>query len=77
MNGGSAMLKEELSKLEQKRKTGEIGTAEFYQGLLKIVSLLAQELGKENIEEKEIKRQIPLLLTFLKSQIKNMEDRNF
>ncbi len=77
MYGGSMMLKEELSNLEQKRKGGEIGTTEFYQGLLEVISKLAQELGREDIEEKEIKRQIPLLLTFLKSQIKNMEDRNF
>ncbi|WP_029520435.1 hypothetical protein [Persephonella sp. IF05-L8] len=77
MNGGSAMLKEKLSDLEQRRKTREIGTTEFYHGLLGIVALMTQELKKEDIEEKEIKKQIPLLLTFLKSQIKNMEDRNF
>jgi len=77
MNGGSAMLKEELSNLEQKRKESAIGTAEFYRGLLKIISLMAQELEKEDIEDKDIKRQIPLLLTFLKSQIKDMESRNF
>ena len=43
MKEGSSLIKEELSKLEEKRKKGEIGVLDFYHGLLRLVGLLAEE----------------------------------
>ncbi len=75
MSGGSAMLKEKLVELEQKRKSGEINTAKFYKGLLELVKTLIDELKEEQINDAQVKKQIPLILLFIKSQIKEMEGR--
>jgi len=75
MSGGSQMLNQELRELETKRKNGELSAKDFYKGLLNLVAKLVEELEKEDINEVQIRRQIPLLLTFLKAQIKNMADR--
>jgi len=71
----SQKLTEELKTLEEKRKNGEISAKEFYKGLLEILAHLKDALVHENIDEKQIKRQIPLLLAFIKSQITEMEAR--
>ena len=64
-----------LKELEEKRKNGSISASEFYKSLLELLSDLKDVLIKENIEEKHIRRQIPLLLTFLKSQIRDLSNR--
>ena len=69
------MLQQKLKELEQKRKNGEISAKEFYNGLLQLVTELIDVLEKEDINEQNIRRQIPLLLTFLKAQIKNLQNR--
>ena len=69
------MLQQKLKELEQKRKNGEISAKEFYKGLLQLVTELIDVLEKEDINEQNIRRQIPLLLTFLKAQIKNLQNR--
>ena len=69
------MLQQKLKELEQRRKSGEISAKEFYKGLLQLFTELIDVLEKEDISEQNIRRQIPLLLTFLKAQIKNLQDR--
>ncbi len=71
----SAELKKLLKELEDKRKSRQISSAEFYKGLLELLINLAQDLRGEQIEDAQIRRQIPLLLTFIKAQIKNMAER--
>ncbi len=71
----SALLAQHLKELEEKRKRGEISAAEFYKGLLGLLAELQDKLVHENITEAQIKKQIPLLLAFLKSQISEMEAR--
>jgi len=75
MAGGSQMLDQKLKELEEKRKNGELSSKDFYIGLLSLVAELVNELKAENINEAQIRQQIPLILTFLKSQIKKMADR--
>jgi hypothetical protein len=72
----SERLEEYLKEHEEKRKRGEIGPVEFYRALLEAVSLLKEELLKEEISDDLAKRQIPLLLTFLKSQINELKLRS-
>jgi hypothetical protein len=62
--------------LELKRKNREISAKEFYAGLLNLLQELMEVLDKEEISEDSIRKQIPLLLTFIKAQIKNLGDRN-
>ena len=69
------MLKEKLSELETKRKSREIDTAQFYKGLLELVKTLIDELKGEQINDAQVRKQIPLILLFVKSQIKEMEGR--
>ncbi len=69
-------LSERIKELELKRKNREITAKEFYFELLQIVEELTATLKGENIDENQIRRQIPLILTFLKAQIKNLEMRN-
>jgi hypothetical protein len=73
--GGSDMLQAKLNEIVEKRKKRELSTVEFYHALLKLLSTLADELSAENINEAQVKRQIPLILTFLNSQIKDMANR--
>jgi len=71
----STILLTHLKELEEKRKKGEISVREFYKGLLDILAELKDYLVKEDIDEKQIKKQIPLILAFIKSQISEMEMR--
>ncbi len=69
------ILKNSLKELLLKRKNGEITTREFYGGLLELLADLKDALVRENINEKQIKKQIPLILAFLESQINELETR--
>ncbi|WP_461831337.1 hypothetical protein [Aquifex sp.] len=71
----SDKVEQSLKELENKRKNGEIGSTEFYKGLLDILELIRKELQAEQIDEKLAKRQTPLLLTFIKNQIKEFRNR--
>ena len=71
----SQRLTEILKDLETKRKNGEISAREFYKALLELLADLKDVLVHENINEAQIKRQIPLLLAFIKSQIMELEGR--
>ncbi len=71
----SAELKQLLKELQDKRRKRQISAAEFYKGLLDLMSRLAQDLRDEEIPETQIKKQIPLLLTFINAQIKAMGER--
>ncbi len=71
----SAELKQLLKELQDKRRKRQISAAEFYKGLLDLMSRLAQDLRDEDIPETQIKKQIPLLLTFINAQIKAMVER--
>ncbi len=71
----SQRLLQKLRELEEKRKKGEIDSREFYKGLLELLAELKDVLVQENIDETNIKRQIPLLLAFIKSQISELEQR--
>ncbi len=64
-----------LRDLEQKRLKNEITLKEFYLSLLKLLADLEKTLIVEEISEKQIKKQIPLLLAFLKYQIAELEHR--
>jgi len=65
-------LKELLKTLEEKRRNREITAKDFYLELLNLIGTLKEILLKENIDEQALKRQIPLVLTFLKGQIKQL-----
>jgi hypothetical protein len=71
----SQALIQELKALEEKRKNREISAREFYKGLLEILAHLKDVLAHENIDENQIRKQIPLLLAFIKSQISELEAR--
>jgi len=64
-----------VKDLEQKRKAKEITAVEFYRGLLGVLADLKDVLMAEEISEANVRKQIPLLLTFIKSQIGEMEKR--
>ena len=64
-----------LKDLENKRKNGELSAKEFYKALLELLTDLKDVLVHENIDEKQIRKQIPLLLAFIKSQISELHDR--
>jgi len=72
----SQRLLDELKDLENKRKSGEIGPRVFYKGLLDLLADLKEVLAHENITDAQIRKQIPLLLVFLKSQINELAQRN-
>lgn len=72
----SQRLLDVLKDLETKRKNGEIGPRVFYQGLLDLLADLKDVLANENITDAQIRKQIPLLLVFLKSQINELAQRN-
>jgi len=69
-------LMEKLKELEAKRRNREISAKEFYTALLNLLQELMDVLDKEDISEDSIRKQIPLLLTFIKSQLKNLSARN-
>ncbi|RUM30615.1 MAG: hypothetical protein DSY42_04335 [Aquifex sp.] len=71
----SKKISDALEELERKRKLGEINTLEFYFGLLNIVKLLEEELRKENLSENQIKKQIPFIITFIKTQVRELKSR--
>ncbi len=73
---GSAALEKMYKELLQKRKAGEIGVKEYYAGLLKLLSQLAEDLKEEEINENDIKKQIPLLTVFISDQIEKMKGRD-
>ena len=64
-----------LKDLENKRKNGELSAREFYKALLELLADLKDVLVHENIDEKQVRRQIPLLLAFIKSQIGELHAR--
>jgi len=71
----SQKLNDELKSLEAQRRNGEISVRDFYSGLLEILSHLKTALVDENITDKQAKKQVPLLLAFIKTQISDMESR--
>jgi len=64
-----------VKELEQKRKNREISAAEFYKGLLEVLSQLKDVLLAEEISDENVRKQIPLLLTFIKAQIGKLGER--
>ena len=66
---------EEVERLKTMRKQGEITVMDFYRKLLGVAMKMAEELQLENISEEEVKKQIPLVLTFIEDQLKKMRDR--
>ena len=71
----SQKLYDTLHRLENERKNGNLSLREFYKGLLELLSNLKEALIAEDINEKQIKKQIPLLLTFLEMQIEDLNKR--
>lgn len=71
----SERLTERLKVVEEKRKKGEISTKEFYTELLNILADLKEVLSHEEISENDVKKQIPLLLAFIKDQISKLAER--
>ncbi len=70
---GVEELKNSLKEVETAKKKGELSPAEFYSKLLDIVERIKEEIDVQSIEETTIKKQIPLLLSFIKNQIREME----
>ncbi len=71
----SLKIETRLKELESSRRQGEITTREFYRGLLELVGVLSKELEEEELSEELIRKQIPFLLTFIKTQIKELRKR--
>ena len=70
---GVEELKNSLKEVETAKKKGELSPTEFYSKLLDIVERIKEEIDVQSIEETTIKKQIPLLLSFIKNQIREME----
>jgi len=70
---GIEELKNSLKEVETAKKKGELSSAEFYSQLLNIVERIKEEIDVQSIDETTIKKQIPLLLSFIKNQIREME----
>lgn len=71
----SQRLLGELKELENQRKNGTLDMRGFYLGLLNLLASLKDVLINEEISDGEIKKQIPLLLVFIKGQISNLSSR--
>ncbi len=74
-NMSAKQLSERLDELKEKRKNGQIEPLEFYRGLLKLTCELMNELISEDISDENVKKQIPLVLSFLESQIIKFRER--
>ena len=72
---GSQALRDELQSLKEARKQGQISPRDFYKSLLQLLSKLANELGEEQINDDDVKKQIPLILAFLEEQISKYAER--
>jgi hypothetical protein len=72
----SEMLKDKLQELKTKRKNGEISEREYYIGLLELLKVLIDKLEGETIADKDVKKQIPLVVLFITDQISKMEGRD-
>ncbi len=66
---------EELRSLKQKRRNNEITLKEYYHSLLNMLHKLTDTLLKEDISENDIKKQIPLMLTFMEDQLEKLGER--
>ncbi|RUM29929.1 MAG: hypothetical protein DSY42_05390 [Aquifex sp.] len=71
----SASIAEKLRKLKERRKNGEIDARVFYISLLQLTTELLNELEHEDISDEDVKKQIPLILTFLEEQISKYAQR--
>jgi len=72
----SEMLKDKLQELKTKRKNGEITEREYYMGLLELLKVLIDKLEGETINDRDVKKQIPLVVLFITDQISKMEGRD-
>ncbi len=70
-----------LQEAKARRKRGEISEREFYASLLRLsarlIPILADELEDQQtlMQERDIKKQIPLVLAFLEDQIARFRAR--
>ncbi len=71
----SERLENALKELEEKKRSGDIDTVGFYKGLLDVIDILREELSKENLSEAQVKKQVPFILAFIKTQIKELKNR--
>jgi hypothetical protein len=71
--GQAQLLKKRVQQLEQARKEGKITLKYFYKELLELLAELKDFLEEENLPDSEIKRQIPVLLFFIKEQLETVE----
>ena len=72
---GAQGLANELQSLKKARKEGDISLKDFYKSLLHLLAELTEELEEEQINDSDIKKQIPLILAFLEDQISNYKER--
>ena len=78
MEMSAEALKATLTELKSKRLSGELNPMDFYRELLKLSARLFEELIEEaanGMAEVEVKRQIPLIIALLTSQIDLLEKR--
>jgi hypothetical protein len=54
------------AELKEKRKKGEISLRDFYHGLIDVVVRQAQYLYDHDIDEREIRKIIPMFMAFLR-----------
>jgi len=73
----STQLSDKVAALKEQRKNGDIGPKDYYRELLSVLSNLADSLIDEldNINDAEVRSQIPLLLVLLDDQIRAFFDR--
>ncbi len=65
----------QLEALKAQRKEGTIDTIPYYKALLEILADTVQNLRDEDINERDAKTQIPLILLFLDEQIAKLSGR--
>ncbi len=70
-------LKERLQTIKEQRKAGELSLNGYYQALLELAAALVESLGDEaeHLDEKEVRKQVPLILLFVEEQIQKFGER--
>ncbi len=68
-------LEHRLDEIKTQRKSGNLDTRGYYRSLLQLAVELASSLldeleqGEAHMQDQDVRKQIPLLLTFVEDQI--------
>ena len=71
----SQELQQSFNEIKKQRKNGDLTEREYYKELLKLTKRLLNSLENEDISDKDIKQQIPLMVLFIGDQIDKYKNR--